>query len=101
MPVLIVGDFCNAGPAETDGGFPCVSVDLEWAPRLFVVGCLASLQNGPDSANLIGIRLAARVVANALGCRQWLRQTNVLKNPLDVFEEDDDELATETSESEE
>ena len=65
-------------PLETVGGFPCVSEDSEWTKDTYVV---SSLNIGPDAANLMGMRRAAQVVANAMECRCWLREKNVLRNP--------------------
>lgn len=84
-------------PTRMEGGLPCVTQDLRWRPGLdlFVVGALGSLNIGPDAANLMGIRRASQLVANALGCRSWLRET-VLKNPFEALwdsssSDDDDE----------
>ena len=76
------------------GGFPDVSVDLEWSRNLFVVGALASLNVGPDSGNIMGARRAASIVANALECKSWLRDEKgrgALANPFTelVWGEDD------------
>ena len=77
-------------PVPIVGGFPCVSEDAEWSvDKLFCVGSLSSLSIGPDAANLMGMRRSAQIVANALHCRCWLRQENVLKNAYAVFMEDD------------
>jgi lysine/ornithine N-monooxygenase len=77
-------------PIEVVGGFPSVSEDLEWAKNLFVVGGLASLNTGPDSANLMGIRRSASIVANALQCRCWLRKdSKVLTNSYELFWDSD------------
>lgn len=88
-------------PIDAVGGFPKVTEDLEWnedgARRLFVVGSLASLGNGPDSANLAGMRRAASVVANALDCRSWLRtKQGALSNPFESLEWDDDDTESES-----
>ena len=76
-------------PVPTFGGFPCVSEDAEWIKNLYVVGGLSSLSIGPDAANLMGMRRAAQIVANALECRCWLRLENVLKNPFSLLYNDD------------
>jgi Pyridine nucleotide-disulphide oxidoreductase len=75
-------------PTEVVGGFPCVSEDLEWAKNIYVLGGLGSLNIGPDAANLMGMRRGAQLIANAMECRCWLRQSNVLKNPFDALMED-------------
>lgn len=82
-------------PLPVIGGFPCVSEDLEWNKNLFVVGGLSSLSVGPDAANLMGMRRSAQIVANTLGCRCWLREANVLKNPFDALMTDDTESESE------
>lgn len=77
-------------PIKIEGGFPCVSQDLEWTKNLFVVGGLASMNTGPDSANIMGIRRAASIVANALECRCWLRDdSKVLANSYEMLFDDD------------
>jgi hypothetical protein len=72
-------------PLEVSGGYPNLSDDLEWIPGIFVVGGMGSLHIGPGAANLAGMRRAALIVANALDCREWLHECNVLKNPYDVL----------------
>lgn len=74
-------------PTQIEGGLPCVTQDLRWRNDLniFVVGSLGALNIGPDAGNLMGIRRAAQLVANAMECRSWLRTTEVLKNPFDVL----------------
>lgn len=37
-------------PIDIVGGFPNISVDLEWTKNLFVVGALASLNVGPGKS---------------------------------------------------
>lgn len=97
-------------PIAMPGGFPAVSQDLQWSTstnwatpdtndidedenqkdgecdnnchHLFVIGGLASLNIGPDAANLMGIRRGASIIANALSCRCWLRDRQVLSNPF-------------------
>ena len=77
-------------PIKIAGGFPCITEDLKWTKNLYVVGGLASMNTGPDSANLMGIRRSASVVANALECRCWLRNdSNVLSNSFGLFWDDD------------
>lgn len=79
----LVRDLLARWPVPVVGGLPIVSQDLQWGTqrRLFVIGALAALQVGPDAANLMGIRRAAHVVAQALGLRSWLRDTgSVLGN---------------------
>jgi hypothetical protein len=84
-------------PIQFEKGLPFVTQDLRWEEGmdLFVVGSLAALNVGPDAGNLMGIRRAAQIVANALGSRKWLRQS-VLGNPfealaaLDGFDSDSD-----------
>ena len=60
-------------PIRIAGGYPSISVDLEWAKHLFVVGALAGLNVGPDSANIMGARRGASIVATELECKSWLR----------------------------
>jgi hypothetical protein len=64
-----------------------------------VVGGLASLAVGPDAANLMGIARAAETVANALSCKEWLREeeSNVLSNPFAAFLVDSDISSDEES----
>jgi hypothetical protein len=54
-------------PTRMEGGLPCVTQDLRWREdiNLFVVGSLGTLNIGPDAGNLIRIRRAAQLVANA------------------------------------
>lgn len=91
-------------PTRMEGGLPCVTQDLRWKEDmdLFVVGSLGALNIGPDAGNLMGIRRAAQLVANALGCRSWLRQT-VFANPFEALQEwsddDDDSLSSEEEET--
>lgn len=83
-------------PTKIAGGFPSISEDLEWTDNLFVVGGLGSLNIGPDAGNVMGMKRAASIVANQLGCRCWLRETKVLGSRFHVFIEDtesEDELA--------
>ncbi|KAL7533690.1 hypothetical protein ACHAXR_008539 [Thalassiosira sp. AJA248-18] len=80
-------------PIKMTGGFPTVSVDLEWSKNLFVVGALASLNVGPDSGNIMGARRAASIVANTLECKSWLREGDghgALSNPFELFWDEDD-----------
>jgi len=72
-------------PKQLQGGFPCLSEDLEWTDNLHVIGGLGSLSIGPDAANLMGMRRAAQIVSNSLECRCWLREANVLKNSFDAL----------------
>ncbi|KAL7566324.1 hypothetical protein ACA910_013647 [Epithemia clementina (nom. ined.)] len=82
-------------PIQVESGLPCVTQDLRWKEGLdlFVVGSLGSLNIGPDAGNLMGIRRAAQIVANALGSRSWLRGS-VLANPFEALEwsSDDDSI---------
>eukprot|EP00980_Cylindrotheca_fusiformis_P002579 scaffold609_cov130-Cylindrotheca_fusiformis.AAC.15 len=82
-------------PIRVEGGLPCVTQDLRWTEGidLFVVGSLGALNIGPDAGNLMGIRRAAQLVANALGCRRWLRET-VYANPFEVFWSDSSSLSS-------
>lgn len=74
-------------PIRLVGGFPSISVDLEWTNNLFVVGALAGLNVGPDAANVMGARRAASIVANALECKSWLRQEDgALSNKFQLLE---------------
>ncbi len=47
---LKISDYC---------GFPIVSFDLKWHPRISVSGALAELELGPSARNIAGARLAA------------------------------------------
>mmetsp|Transcript_14442 Transcript_14442/g.34820 ORF Transcript_14442/g.34820 Transcript_14442/m.34820 type:complete len:486 (-) Transcript_14442:52-1509(-) len=87
-------------PIRTVGGFPSVSVDLEWSKNLFVVGALASLNVGPDGGNVMGARRAASIVANALECKSWLRQEEggALSNPFQLFWDEDSSSSDSDSE---
>jgi hypothetical protein len=81
-------------PIDIHGGWPLVTEDLRWSEELparniFVVGAMAALQIGPDAGNLMGMRRAAMVVANAMGCRSWLRQ-KTLTNAFAVLSLDSD-----------
>jgi hypothetical protein len=87
-------------PTKIESGLPCVTQDLRWKEGmdLFVVGAMGALNIGPDAGNLMGIRRAAQIMANALGCRSWLRES-VLVNSFEALgwssdedsSEDDDE----------
>ena len=85
-------------PVQMVGGFPSVSVDLEWTKNLFCVGALASLNVGPDSGNIMGARRGASIVANTLECKSWLRDEQgrgALANPFQLFESTDSESDSE------
>jgi len=80
----LISKILSKWPIPVHHGYPFLTEDLQWDrkhPSLFVVGALAALQVGPDSGNLMGIRRAATVVANALDCRCWLRE-KALVNPF-------------------
>ena len=78
-------------PIKMTGGFPNVSVDIEWRKNLFVVGALAGLNVGPGSGNIMGARRAASIVANTLGCKSWLREgQGALSNKFQLFWDEDD-----------
>lgn len=79
-------------PRKIIGGFPVVSEDLMWTENMYVVGGLASLSVGPDASNIMGILRAAETVANALNSKKWLRDqdSNVLRNPFEIFQDDTD-----------
>lgn len=85
-------------PIDVIGGFPNVSVDLEWRKNLFVVGALASLNVGPDSGNIMGARRAASIVANTLECKSWLRQEEggALSNSFQLFWDEDDSSSSDS-----
>ena len=90
-------------PIQIESGLPCVTQDLRWKEDLdlFVVGSLGALNIGPDAGNLMGIRRAAQIVANALGSRSWLRDS-VLVNPFEALDwSDDDESTVAEAESDE
>lgn len=86
----LIGKIQSQWPTRREAGLPCITQDLRWRKDvdLFVVGTLASLNGGPDAGNLMGMRRAAQIVANALDCRCWLHET-ALVNPFDVFASDD------------
>ena len=90
-------------PLKLVGGYPSVSVDLEWTKNLFVVGGLAGLNVGPDAGNIMGARRAASIVANALECKSWLRKggegRGALSNPFELLW-DDDSASSSDSDSE-
>jgi hypothetical protein len=88
----LIGKIMERFPIDTIGGYPNVSVDLEWTEDLYVVGALASLNVGPDGGNIMGARRAANIVANALECKSWLRREGVgaLSNPFHLLTEDGD-----------
>jgi len=93
----LVGELLKAAPVEVVGGFPTLSQDLQWGDfkQFFVIGALASLQVGPDAGNLMGLRRAAKIVADALDLRSWLRDTktvvgNVRGNRFDALGVDSD-----------
>lgn len=89
-------------PVKIVGGFPSVSVDLEWSKNLFVVGALASLNVGPDSGNIMGARRAASIVSNALECRAWLRDADsggALSNPFEQLFWDEEDSSSSDSDS--
>ena len=90
----LVRSYKEKCPLKMVGGFPSVSVDLEWSKNLFVVGALASLNVGPDSGNIMGARRAASIVANALECKAWLRDSDsrgALSNRFDqLFWDEED-----------
>ena len=98
-------------PTKIESGLPCVTQDLRWKEDLdlFVVGSMGALNIGPDAGNLMGIRRAAQIVANALGCRSWLRES-VLANAFEALnwsdsdsdsDDDDDDFDTSDDEAEE
>ena len=90
----LVNKIMDRFPIDTVGGYPNVSVDLEWTTKnLYVVGAMASLNVGPDGGNVMGARRAANIVANALECKSWLRKEGVgaLSNPFHLLTEDDDD----------
>eukprot|EP00127_Corallochytrium_limacisporum_P003263 Clim_evm112s147 gene=Clim_evmTU112s147 len=75
-------------PVELSDGIPLLSQYCQWGTckRLFVVGALAALSIGPDAGNLMGIRRAARFVADQLGLRAWMREeSNCLSNTFAVL----------------
>ena len=86
-------------PIRTVGGFPAISEDLQWTDNLFVVGSLASLNTGPDSGNIMGMKRAARIVSNELSCRSWLRESRVLGGRFDLLAFDDDDSSDSDSDS--
>lgn len=90
-------------PIPVVGGFPCINEDAQWTDGLYVIGVLASISIGPDAANLMGMRRAAEIIANAMECRCWLR-TKALSNPFEsLFNDDDsdDDIDTESQSDDE
>ena len=88
-------------PIATHGGFPDVTPDLQWhasRTNIFVVGAMAALQVGPDAGNLMGMRRAARLVANALDCHGWLRE-RALTNPFLALWDDSESESDNDSDS--
>lgn len=84
-------------------GYPDLTEDLEWMDKLYVVGGMGGLNTGPDAANLMGMRRAAKVVVQSLGLRQWLRQdacANVYRNPFEAFADNSSDDESEASEEE-
>ncbi|CAK9100707.1 Hypothetical protein (Fragment) [Durusdinium trenchii] len=93
----LVRELLRTAPTEVVGGFPVLSQDLQWGDfkQLFVVGALASLQVGPDAGNLMGLRRAVQIVANALSLRAWLKDTktvlgNICGNRFQALDSDSD-----------
>ena len=86
----LVKNLQDKWPIKMIVGLPCISEDLEWTNNLFVVGSLGGLNTGPDAGNLMGIRRASSIVANALECRCWLHECKVLASPFEVLWEEDD-----------
>jgi hypothetical protein len=82
----VVKSVYDSWPIPMEGGLPSITEDLRWKQNLslYVVGNLGSLNTGPDAGNLMGIRRAAQLVANALECRYWLRET-ALVNPFEAL----------------
>lgn len=87
-------------PIPVEGGLPSITEDLRWRQNLplYVVGSLGLLNAGPDAGNLMGIRRAAQLVANALECRNWLRET-ALVSPFEALWLGDDESLDSDSEA--
>ena len=92
----LIADLFRTSPVELVGGFPRLSQDLQWGnfKQLFVIGALASLEVGPDAGNLMGLRRAAQIVANAMDLRSWLRDSktvlgNICGNRFDALAESD------------
>jgi hypothetical protein len=88
-PTSLIGKIMSRWPVRCESGLPCVTQDLRWKDELdlFVVGALGALNGGPDSGNIMGMRRAAQLVANALDCHSWLRET-ALVNPFEAFMDD-------------
>lgn len=90
-PSSLTGHIQAKFPTRVESGLPCVTEDLRWKEGLdlFVVGSLGALNIGPDAGNLMGMRRAAQLVSNAIGCRSWLRES-VLVNPFEALIDDSD-----------
>lgn len=97
----LINNINKRWPIKMQDGFPLVTERCRWNDtNLFVVGGVASLSVGPDAGNIMGISRAAETVANALDSKLWIRDedSNVLKNPFDIFGESDTESETEDDE---
>jgi hypothetical protein len=83
LQLPLISDLLKASSVAIVGGFPILSQDLQWGDfkQLFVIGALASLQVGPDAGNLMGLRRAAHIVADAMDLSGWQKNTkSILKN---------------------
>lgn len=71
-------------------GLPVLDDSLQWGDERFsVVGALATLQVGPDAANLTGCRRAAEMCADALGVYDaFYEQGKPLANIYDLIASD-------------
>ena len=97
----VIANVLSKWPIQTHHGFPELTPDLHWSKSrksLFVVGAMASLQVGPDAGNLMGMRRAATLVANALECRGWLRE-KALANPYMALQDSSDSDSDSDTES--
>ena len=79
LKLPIIKELQNASPVVVIDGLPMLSPDLQWGDykRLFVIGALASLQVGPDAANLMGLRRAAQIVTQNCDLDVWAKSSAV------------------------
>jgi len=100
----VIQELLKEAPVEVVGGLPELTQDLQWGDyeQLFVIGALASLEVGPDAGNLMGLRRAAEIVAQTMGARDWMKETetvlgNVRGNRFAAFADSDSESTGEAS----
>ncbi|KAJ8604301.1 hypothetical protein CTAYLR_002533 [Chrysophaeum taylorii] len=94
--IPLVRDLVRAFDLPVLDGLPLVDETLRWGHERFtVVGALATLQVGPDAANLTGARRAAEICADDLGVYDIVdeppRRLPHSNNKFDVLLGDDDD----------